>query len=155
MPYWLSAGRETETGMIIFSAPEIVLYNRSAIDASASCRPGYPDFIEDVDGSIFITETNKQSALCHRVCPQLLKLLWAQYSLRTVATARLVASFSSGESSVALPPKSMPDLHAPYTDGIGVSVELWLSEYSNAKPGQIIVSTSPQCPLALSVSHRP
>jgi hypothetical protein len=43
MPYWLAAGKETEiggTGSIVFSQPEIALYNRSAISSSQSCRPG-------------------------------------------------------------------------------------------------------------------
>ena len=35
----LSAGRETKDGAIEFSAPEIVLYNRSGILAGAACRP--------------------------------------------------------------------------------------------------------------------
>jgi hypothetical protein len=50
MPYWLSAGTETSVGSIVFSQPEVVLFNRSAIPTKATCRPGYPDFVEDVDG---------------------------------------------------------------------------------------------------------
>jgi len=82
MPYFLSAGKETPAGEVVFSSPEIALYNRSALLAneSSGCRPGYPDIIEDVDGSIFITETDKTAATVHRVDAKMLELLFGQLS---------------------------------------------------------------------------
>jgi hypothetical protein len=58
------------------------LYNRSALLAneSSGCRPGYPDIIEDVDGAIFITETDKTAATVHRVDAKMLELLFGQLS---------------------------------------------------------------------------
>ena len=49
MPYWLSAGRETAEGQIVFSQPEVVLYDRASFKSGTN-GPGYPDFIEDGAG---------------------------------------------------------------------------------------------------------
>ena len=153
MPYWLSAGRETKDGAIEFSAPEIVLYNRSGILAGAACRPGYPDFIEDVDGAIFITETDKTSALCHRVDPELLALLFAQGSSTKVPTAGLALSFGAQPAQQhPLPAHSLPDLGAPYTKGLGVTLELWLEDHVHAKRGETLVDTVPRSAFKLNVT---
>ena len=50
------------------------------------------------------------------------------------------ASLTYGQG---LPIGDLPDLHSPYTAGIGVTVELWLSASSFGKPGETLVSTSP------------
>jgi hypothetical protein len=143
-PYWLSSGRETLQGTVVFSAPEIVLYNRSAIHNTGAgvARPGYPDFIEDVDGSVFITETNKQSALCHRVEPALLKLLWTQETLRTVA-ARPMHRIGAGVTSQTLPPHTLPTLSKPWTPGAGLTIELWLAAHARAQGGTNLLQAGP------------
>ena len=140
MPYWISSGRETAEGDILFSAPEIVLYNRSAIynTAKGVARPGYPDFIEDIDGSVFITETNKQSALCHRVDPALLQLLWGQETRRTVA-AGPVHQIGAGATTQPLPPHTLPTLSKPWAPGAGLTIELWLTAHAKAETATNLV----------------
>ncbi len=69
-PYWLACGRESE-GVILWSQPEIILYDRDDVDD----RPGYPDFIQDpLTGLIYITETQKTTARIHKVRGRLWKM---------------------------------------------------------------------------------
>jgi hypothetical protein len=66
-PYWLSAGREAGDGTLEFTQPEVVLYVNGS-DA-LNGRIGYPDFIQDVDNSIWVTEARGAdwgSACCGR-----------------------------------------------------------------------------------------
>ena len=131
--------------------------------SSLSCplSRGYPDFVEDVDGSIFITETNKQSALCHRIDSGLADMLWAQDSITTAATAGRVLSFGeqpAGAGTVMKLPAGaggLPNM-GKSTSGVGVTIELWVKGHAAARPGQTLFSTSPSAlPLTLNVSHRP
>ena len=69
---------------------------------------------------VLITETNKQSALCHRVEPALLELLWSQDSLHSIASDRLAIRFGAGPSRQSLPARTLPDLSVPWVPGAGL-----------------------------------
>jgi hypothetical protein len=65
-PYWLAAGWEEGDGEVRFSQPEVALHY-APLGVSSAVGPGYPDFIEDGDAGVFITETNKTQARVHPV----------------------------------------------------------------------------------------
>jgi len=77
-PYWLCGGVEAR-GTILWSQPDIVIFGREMT------APGYPDFIQGVDGSIFITETQKTVARVHKIPADLLASLWSQPSVNVTA----------------------------------------------------------------------
>lgn len=165
MPYWLSAGWESTTapGTIVFSAPEIVLYNRSAIiSSSTAARPGYPDFIEDVDGKVYITETNKQAALCHAVDENLLNALWTQSTAKSVAKGfalefgRLPPTGDHGKPWPLKAQDPMPRLDAPYSPQLGLTIELWLANHQVARPhtGTSVVEVAPSRSVSVVVGQK-
>lgn len=71
-PVWLCGGRERD-GVIHWSQPEVVLY-----DPETSVRISYPDLIEEADGSLFLTETQKSAARLHRLPAALVEGLFRQ-----------------------------------------------------------------------------
>ena len=124
-PYWLSSGIEVD-GSIVFSQPEIVLYIDGS-HATADSRIGYPDFIEDVDGSIWISETDKATARVHRIDEHLLTNLFGQFTVNSVATDDALFSIASpaNGSSTNLPSTSWPDL-SNQTAHCGFSIDMWV-----------------------------
>ena len=86
-----------------------------------------------MDGSIFITETNKQAALCHRVDPVLLKLLWEQQELNSVAGDRLVVSFE-GSTQKRVAQGVLPNFAQTWRPGAGLTVEIWVTDHAKARP---------------------
>lgn len=151
-PVWIAAGMETEGGTIEFSQPEIVLYNRSSMSGNETCEPGYADFIETapvtaasdqstVGGTggtaashVSIVITQKTLALCARVEPTLISMLWSQLQQPgappVVSSEGLVLRFMEGVRELPLPPGALPSLSAPWrTDrasAAGITVEIWL-----------------------------
>ncbi len=72
-PVWLCGGEEVDTPAgreIRWSQPEIALY-----DDDPYVRISYPDLVE-VDGKLFLTETQKDKARVHEIDPTLLAALW-------------------------------------------------------------------------------
>jgi hypothetical protein len=76
-PVWLSGGIEYDSSagrVIHWGAPEVVLY---ADDYQA--RISYPDFIQDDEGRLFITATQKTIARVHEIPEWLLRRLWENF----------------------------------------------------------------------------
>jgi hypothetical protein len=94
-PYWLAAGVEHKTAGILWSQPEIVLYDRYQHTAEAG---GYPDFIQSkTDGEIYITETQKSITRIHKIEQRILKALWQQHNVSGVV-ANPAVTFGSAMS---------------------------------------------------------
>ena len=132
-PYWLAAGIETAEGTIEFSQPEIALYNRSSIRGNGTCEPGYADFMEAASGQVSVITTQKTQALCARVEPALVTLLWAQlqgWAMPPVSSEGLVLSFGPGPAEPSLPPHALPSLSQAWRAGAGITIELWLRHRS-------------------------
>jgi hypothetical protein len=72
-PAWLSGGVERD-GAIHWSEPEIALY-----DHDPTVRISYPDLIEEEDGTLYLTETQKKSARSHRLDRALIDGLFRQH----------------------------------------------------------------------------
>lgn len=74
-PVWLCGGIERD-GFIHWSQPEIALYD---LDIHGGVRISYPDLIEEEDGAIYLTETQKKVARVHRLAPELVEGLFRQH----------------------------------------------------------------------------
>lgn len=89
-PAWISGGVEKE-GKIIWSQPEILLY-----EEQADVRMSYPDLIEQ-NGRYWITETNKENARCHAVPDGFFDIIWSQFERNAVTQDNLVAEWNANE----------------------------------------------------------
>ncbi|MDP6776470.1 MAG: hypothetical protein QGI83_06880 [Candidatus Latescibacteria bacterium] len=86
-PVWLCGGEEVDGPAgreIRWSQPEIVLY-----DDDPYVRMSYPDLIEQ-EGSIYLTETQKETARVHEVDGGFLEALWGQFDSWEVTTSELL-----------------------------------------------------------------
>jgi hypothetical protein len=147
-PYWLSAARETSDGRIVFSQPEVVLYGVLSSDQ----RPGYPDFIEDVDGSIWISETQKTASRVHALPTEFLTMLWGQGEARTPAADGLVFDVQAPAAGhkAAIPPTAFADLRQNESSAAapslvkwpGFAVDLWIDGHNASADGQQLFYTS-------------
>ncbi len=75
-PAWLCGGVEADSPggkVLLWSQPEIAVY-----DDDPLVRMSYPDLIEE-GGSLYITETNKETARVHEIPPALTAGLWGQF----------------------------------------------------------------------------
>jgi hypothetical protein len=73
-PVWMCGGIE-RAGFIHWSQPEIVLYDLVGND---SVRISYPDMIEEDDGDIYLTETQKTVARVHAIPRSTIRRLFSQ-----------------------------------------------------------------------------
>ena len=130
-PLFVSGGVLKEDGVIRWSEPELLLYDR---DPAAGIS--YPDLIEQ-DGRFWIAETQKSVARVHELNRKLLEGLWAQERARAVSRDGLVADYQGdGSGSGSCPcPAAFGDL-----DGGGLTVDLWL-EIDNVTAREILFST--------------
>ncbi len=62
-PVWLCGGIERD-GHIHWSQPEVALFD---LDMAGGVRISYPDLIEEDDGEIYLTETQKRTARVHHL----------------------------------------------------------------------------------------
>lgn len=94
--------------------------------AALGCR--YPDFIQQPDGSVYITETQKTIARVHKVPTDLLQGLWTQYTVATVTTAGLALTVTAKEAGtrVAVPSALFPDWTHYSRVGYGFTIDMWL-----------------------------
>lgn len=105
-PIWICGGEERDGG-IRWSEPEVLLYSDTIGD-----RMSYPDFLEEPDGRIFYTETNKTIARVHQIDPAILDAVWRGEDRPTVATDGLVLDYDAhacATGTVDLP--TLPTLH--------------------------------------------
>lgn len=132
-PVWLASGRE-EGGEVLFSQPELALFDAVPMTAWLGEGIGYPDFVESASGRISITETNKTHARVHPIDGALLAALFAQDSVSaTPPGAALTWAAADVGRTFSTPP--LPDPSAPATAGAGLSICLWLKDYAAVAPG--------------------
>jgi hypothetical protein len=140
-PYWLSAARETASGRLEFSQPEIALYVRDMGDDGRG--PGYPDLFQDRDGSFWVSETQKVATRFHRLDVGLVHALAGQFNTSTVAQAGLVGTYRSA-GIVSTPAGLFPDFGAATTRVVGFTLALWLRDgIDPATGGRTVVGTLP------------
>jgi hypothetical protein len=130
-PVWLSGGIEKD-GNIIWSQPEIVLYDRDPAILGMS----YPDYIEQ-DGRLWVIETQKIAARVHEIDPTLIQGIWRQGKDSLLIEDGLILDSDFQmlkQGRINFP--QLPDL----MDGGGFSIDLWLTVNKN-ETGQKILST--------------
>jgi hypothetical protein len=120
-PGWLCAGVE-RNGRIAWSEPEILLYDRDP-----KTRMSYPDFIEEPDGRVYITETQKTVARVHPIDPVFLKKLHGQFENRSVAREGLALD-KRGPGAFAM----------PAIEATGVTLDFWF-RLDELTPDQMLV----------------
>lgn len=130
-PAWLSGGVEKD-GNIIWSQPEIALYDRDP----AMLGMSYPDFIEQ-DGRLWIIETQKNTARVHEIDPNLTEGMWRQGKDTLLIEKGLL--MNANEKMLQQGQINFPWLPS-LIDGGGFSVELWLT-INQITPDQTIFST--------------
>ena len=99
-PAWVSAGIEKDSQdgrVIVWSQPEILLY-----DDDPFIRMSYPDLFER-DGDLYISETQKAMARIHRIDPDFVKRLWAQFDDLVVDESECLLSLDAGGVGVPMP----------------------------------------------------
>eukprot|EP00041_Stephanoeca_diplocostata_P023605 m.582544 g.582544 ORF g.582544 m.582544 type:complete len:792 (-) comp22337_c1_seq16:1784-4159(-) len=140
-PYWLAAGVESATDGILWSQPEIVLYNRYT--KTGTPAGGYPDFIQsETTGMIYITETNKDTSRIHQVDAQLLELLFGQREINTVADG--AAASLRGHAGGTLPtPVPLPPVGAWTVPGQGFTIDVLFQTSADTSQvaGDVLVDT--------------
>ena len=102
-PVWLMAARETSApdGLRLeFTQPEILLY-----DDDPRVRMSYPDLIEEPDGSLFVTETQKELGRVHEVPREIVEGLLGQWERAEVAREGLLLELTEPPlpAEVAMP----------------------------------------------------
>ncbi len=130
-PAWLSGGIE-KNGDIVWSQPEIVLYDRDPAIIGMS----YPDYFEQ-GGHLWITETQKNEARVHEINLNLVQGMWDQGKDTIAIQNGLIMDCSEemlGSNRINFP--SLPNLF----EGGGFSIEFWM-EADTWEPDQVIFST--------------
>ena len=130
-PVWLSGGIE-KNGTIVWSQPEIVLYDKDPELLGMS----YPDYIEQ-GGRMWLIETQKHIARIHKVDLDLLQEMWKQGKDAEVIQNGLIMDVDEemmNSNNINFP--SLPSL----INGGGFSIGLWLT-VNTLKPDQQILST--------------
>jgi len=129
-PAWISGGIEKD-GKIIWSQPEILLYEQDIAK-----RMSYPDLIEQ-DGKYWITETNKETALCHQVDADFLNNLWNQFSIDSISKKSLILDMVPADlvnNEIELPELNSIDA----VHGITIDFTINLPDLSG---GQVIIDS--------------
>ena len=152
-PYWLCAGWEEADGQVRFSQPEVALHyaplgGPPASSSNSGTGPGYPDFIEESDGRVFITETNKTQARVHPIDPAFLATLFSADAINATAAQGLALAFSAASQGVTFSTPPLPAFAGPAA-GVGATIGLWLASHGAAQPGGALVAVGP---LSLRVS---
>jgi hypothetical protein len=149
-PYFLSSGWEEE-GEVRISQPEVVLYDLDLLTSGTAA--GYPDFIEDAYGAVWVTETNKTHARSHKLDAAFLTTLFAADTLNETAAGNLTLSWtaSSQHSLFMTPP--LPNFASPLDSVLsGLTIGLWLDDHDDARPGQVLIDLSPGLYIGLAES---
>ncbi len=144
-PAWLSGGVE-KNGVILWSQPEIVLYDDDTTRESG--RFSYPDFIEE-DGKYWLTATNKVRGQVHEIDPMLLQGLWGQFKNTESSTEGLFFNLDESKPTgskvdVQLPTRFSADDKKGFFDsrsergGLTIDFSVRLNE---SKPGQILIDS--------------
>jgi len=105
-PVWCLAAHEVEGSdgkELEFSQPEILLY---ADDITR--RMSYPDLMELMDGSLLVSETEKQVVRLHRIPPDFVQKVCGQWETPPLpSSGDVIAEWNATDSSV-MKPVSLP-----------------------------------------------
>lgn len=122
-PVWVCAGVERE-GAIHWSQPEVVLY-----DHDPALRISYPDLIEEADGSLYLTETQKRTARVHRLDPALVDRLFRQFDPAARGPADAHLRLADGVAAAAWAPGR------PWAaSGLTITAEVFMPRRAQAGP---------------------
>lgn len=139
-PYWLAAGREAPGHGILWSQPEIVLYDRYSHTREAG---GYPDFIQNPkDNSIHIIETQKNTTRIHQISESLLDGLFGQFTASTL-TPGYALDLTPGKTA-SVPVGLFQPIGDWVTQGQGFTIDLVLPAGTGSiSEGKPLFSTFP------------
>ncbi|HOX05615.1 MAG TPA: hypothetical protein PK280_04360 [Planctomycetota bacterium] len=150
---WLAGGVERD-GRILWSQPEIVLY-----DPDFFSGPSYPDLVEE-DGRYFLTETQKTVARVHELDAALLEGLWGQFEVGAVTSRGLLLDLPADGrmperiAMPALPEFSTRDYWGKSPGrqdlGGGFSLDLWL-RLDSLEAGQVILDSRTEAGVGLAL----
>jgi len=149
-PYWLSVGLETEDGEILWSQPELVVYDRDThVGTSAG---GYPDFIQTADGSVHITACQKglptnSTARLLTIQPSLLAGLLRQHMASSLPNLGPEVAAVNFSHAVAVP--ALSQTANITTARQGWSLMLVVRGHHKARPGDILLYSTPSGDLPL------
>jgi hypothetical protein len=141
-PAWVCGGIEKD-GFLYWSEPEILVY-----DPDPAVRISYPDFVEEGDGRVYVTETQKTVARVHEVDRRLLEGMWGQFGAGGMTRDGLALELkgwiglNTGETrdadgkanAVRMP--VLPDLRG----GGGFTLEFWVN-FRELTEGQTLLDT--------------
>ena len=130
-PAWISGGTE-ERGNILWSQPEIVLYDNDPAVLGMS----YPDFIEE-NGRLWITETQKNAARIHEINTDIIEGMWNQGKVTDLTFDGLIMNSDAqmlSQKKINFP--QLPDL----SFGGSFTLEFWMT-VTNFSAGQQLFST--------------
>lgn len=130
-PVWISGGTEEE-GDIIWSQPEIVLYDNDPAILGMS----YPDFIEE-EGRLWITETQKNAARVHEINTNIIEGMWNQRKVTDITVDGLI--MNSDEKMLLQKEINFPQL-PDLASGGSFTMEFWMTA-NILNTGQQLFST--------------
>lgn len=150
-PAWLAYGFERD-GQLVFSQPEVVLYDRNP-----QTRLSYPDFVQ-LDGCNLLTETQKSVARVHEVSKDLINGLIGQ----STATGRSTIGLIGEWDSRLKPTQKLKDI--PDIVNIGLTLEFWvkfdrfdreniLLDSMQGKARGVKVTTKPNRSVSVTISN--
>jgi len=97
--------------------------------------------LQESDGSVYITETNKTVARTHLIDGALLSLLLHQDSVAQVAGGNLTYTFTAGDKGRAVAAPTIPPFDGPWQRGLGLTLGLWLANHGGAAAGQTLFTS--------------
>lgn len=148
-PVWLCAGREVPAPdgrlTLEWSQPEIVLYE----DDPLFVRMSYPDLLEEADGRLFVSETNKLATRIHELPPDLIDGMFARFDPAAAPPADYAAEWKAGEGDERLDIPLLPSFSVRDRTNSGVgsvptrhgfSLEI-CADFEGALPGDRLLDT--------------
>ena len=98
-PIWVCAATEADSPdgkVLVFSQPEILLYTDDI-----TRRMSYPDLMEMNDGSLLLTETEKENARMHRIPAEFVQKICRQWEIPPKPAAEdVIMEWTSNDSSM-------------------------------------------------------
>lgn len=140
-PYFLASGWE-EAGEVRISQPEVALYDLTLMAGGEAA--GYPDFIENAAGEVWVAETNKTNARLHRLDAAFLATLFSADSVNATETRNQTLAWSRSSQGQSFAAPALPDFTPPLGSTLdGLTIALWLSDHAAAHPRDAIIDLSP------------
>ena len=146
-PVWLMAARETPASdglRLEFTQPEILLY-----DDDPRVRMSYPDLIEEPDGRLSVTETQKAIGRVHDVPAEIVEGLLRQWEHAEVASEGLLLALTDAPLPTSVPMPKLPEFTARDSSRAdfgtkilraGFTLDAWL-RLDDLQPGQVLLDS--------------